>query len=76
MNKSIYESASTLSASELGENRDAFFGSIMGTLNHILVGDTTWLKRFASHEAEFNSLEYIRVMKAPKSLEAILFKDL
>ena len=76
MNKSIYESASTLSASELGENRDAFFGSIMGTLNHILVGDVIWLKRFASHEANFEALGSIRAMKAPKSLNAILFKDL
>ena len=76
MNKSIYEAASTLSAGQLAKNRDAFFGSIMGTLNHILVGDIIWLKRFASHEANFETLEYIRAMQAPKSLDATLFKNL
>ena len=38
INTKIYETASKLSAQELSKNRGAFFGSILGTLNHIAVG--------------------------------------
>ncbi|MFT6025523.1 MAG: putative damage-inducible protein DinB [Ascidiaceihabitans sp.] len=31
---------------ELTKERGAFFGSIFGTLNHLLWGDTLWLNRF------------------------------
>lgn len=37
MNPKIYEAATCLSASDLTDDRGAFFGSILGTLNHILV---------------------------------------
>lgn len=49
MNAKLYDAAGTLSDSELTEERGAFFGSIFGTLNHIAVADTIWLKRFATH---------------------------
>ncbi len=75
MNKRIYDSASQLNAVELSKNRGAFFGSIIGTLNHILVGDIIWLKRFANHPAKFQSLEYLRTIKSPESLDAILYDD-
>jgi uncharacterized damage-inducible protein DinB len=75
MNKSIYESASQLSPSELTENRGAFFDSIIGTLNHILVGDTIWLKRFSGHPLEFTSLDDLRGLNIPISLDTILFDD-
>ena len=32
---------------QLDEDREAFFGSLIGTLNHIVEGDTIWLQRFA-----------------------------
>ncbi len=73
MNRNIYEAASTLSTSELKENRGAFFGSIIGTLNHILVGDTIWLKRFADHPAQFKTLDYVRDIQNPKGLNTILY---
>lgn len=44
----------------------------MGTLNHILVGDTILLKRFTSHKAGFSSLEYVRDLPNPNTLEEIL----
>jgi uncharacterized damage-inducible protein DinB len=37
MNAQSYETAGKLSAAQLGEDRKAFFGSILGTLNHIVV---------------------------------------
>lgn len=47
MNSKVYEATSQLTATDLAKDRGAFFGSILGTLNHIVVGDTIWLKRFA-----------------------------
>lgn len=76
MNKVIYESASTLSNAEIQKDRGAFFGSIIGSLNHILVGDTIWLKRFASHDIEYPSLSYVRNLDSPAALDATLCSSL
>ena len=76
INRNIYEAAAGLSEDEIEKDRGAFFGSIIGTLNHILVGDTIWLKRFATHEAVFPSLSYIRALEAPASLDVILYSQL
>jgi len=76
MNQSLYSAASSLSVAELNKNRGAFFGSIMATLNHILVGDTIWLKRFACHPSNLVSLEYVRELDPPSSLDAILHTEL
>lgn len=76
MNAKVYEAAGRLSQEELTANRKAFFGSLLGTLNHIVVGDTIWLKRFATHPAKHRALEPIRSMAAPTSLDQILFSDL
>lgn len=35
-----------MSPEELGQNRGAFFGSLLGTANHLLWGDTLWMSRF------------------------------
>ena len=75
MNKNIYLAASKLSADDLSENRGAFFGSIIGTLNHILVGDTIWLKRFADHPLELKTLDYVRSLGKPQFLNAILHHE-
>jgi len=72
MNQRLYESTSVLSLSELEKDRGAYFKSIIGTLNHILVGDIIWLKRFANHKTEFNSLEYVRNLLSPNTLDEIL----
>lgn len=48
MNGNIYGCAEGLADSARKENRAAFFGSIHGTLNHILLADLIWLQRFAS----------------------------
>lgn len=75
MNNNIYQACSTLSASELAENRGAFFGSILGTLNHILVGDVIWLKRFISHPSQIESLDYIHNFPSPQALDSMLYPD-
>jgi len=75
MNAKLYETAAKLSPEQLAENRGAFFGSVLGTLNHIMVGDTVWLKRLATHPAAHRSLEPIRQREQPAALDQILHHD-
>ncbi|AZT84269.1 damage-inducible protein DinB [Marinobacter sp. NP-4(2019)] len=76
MNSKVYEAAGHLSATDLAKDRGAFFGSILGTLNHILVGDIIWLKRFATHPSCLNSLREVADLQNPTRLDQILFNDL
>ena len=46
-NENLYGAADQLSGAQRKEVRGAFFGSIHGTLNHLLWGDQIWLSRFA-----------------------------
>lgn len=76
MNAKLYEAAMTLSDEELSTNRKAFFGSILGTLNHLVVGDTLWLKRFATHPANYSALELVKEFPMPTSLDQVVFTDI
>ena len=75
MNENIYQAASKLSESYLAKDQCAFFGSIINTLNHILVGDTIWLQRFANHLEYFPVLDYVRELETPKSLNTVLYSE-
>ncbi len=75
MNSKVYEAAGHLSPTDLAKDRGAFFGSILGTLNHILVGDTIWLKRFATHPSCVTSLREVAGLPKPTSLDQIVFDD-
>jgi uncharacterized damage-inducible protein DinB len=75
MNTKLYEAAMGLPGEELAANRNAFFGSIFGTLNHLAVGDTIWLKRFATHPANYSALEPVRNFPTPGSLDEFLYPD-
>ncbi len=55
MNRKLYGLAATLSDAERRRDRGAFFGSIHGTLNHILLGDRIWLGRLSSEQARYAS---------------------
>jgi len=76
INKRIYSVAAKLNQDALSQNHGAYFGSIIGTLNHILVGDILWFKRFATQPANYQSLEYFRSVKKPASLDEILHDEL
>lgn len=75
MNSKVYAAAGRLSATDLAADRGAFFGSILGTLNHIVVADTIWLKRFASHPSSETSLREIADLPDPTRLDQIVFDD-
>ena len=46
MNEAVYRAAASLPDAERKKDRGAFFRSIHGTLNHILLADLLWLGRF------------------------------
>lgn len=76
MNSKVYEAADRLTEADLLKDRGAFFGSILGTLNHIVVGDTIWLKRFATHPSCTTSLRQVADLPNPTSLDQVIFDDL
>jgi uncharacterized damage-inducible protein DinB len=44
-NRRLYDACAALPEAEYMKPRAAFFGSIHGTLNHLLVGDRIWIAR-------------------------------
>lgn len=75
MNRKLYAAAATLDADALAQDRGAFFGSILGTLNHLVVADTIWLKRFAAHPAHARALHVLAEVPLPSALDAVPFPD-
>jgi uncharacterized damage-inducible protein DinB len=70
-NTELYQAAGKLSLEAYNRDVGAFFGSMNGTLNHILVADRIWMKRFsrtgdhpdkldAILETEFQNLQLAR----------------
>jgi uncharacterized damage-inducible protein DinB len=62
-NARLYEAAATVAEADYRADRGAFFKSLHGTLNHLLVGDRIWMTRFTG------------TGEVPKSLDAILYDD-
>ncbi|WP_229219467.1 DinB family protein [Duganella sp. BJB1802] len=68
MNQKMYAAAARLPHADLTADRNAFFGSILGTMNHLLAADTIWLSRFATHPARYSALAPMLDLPAPSSL--------
>ncbi|MBS7545938.1 DinB family protein [Ancylobacter oerskovii] len=62
-NHRVYEAAARLSPAQYMQDRGAFFGSVHGTLNHMLVADRIWMRRFTGNG------------EAAWSLDTILFQE-
>lgn len=75
MNDKLYSAAATLPAEALTAERGAFFGSLQGTLNHLLVADTVWLQRFAAHPRRFATLTALADVDTPQQLDQPLYAD-
>lgn len=56
MNERLYESCAKLSDEERKRDVGAFFKSIHGTLNHIMVADSIWMGRFTGKPFRVPSL--------------------
>ena len=57
MNERLYDSCAGLSENERKRDAGAFFKSIHGTLNHLLLGDRIWLGRFLAKPFPARSLD-------------------
>jgi uncharacterized damage-inducible protein DinB len=62
-NERLYAAAATVPDADYRADRGAFFKSLHGTLNHLLVGDLMWMRRFTGAGQQ------------PPSLDAILHDD-
>jgi len=62
-NARTYRAAAALADADYRADRGAFFKSVHGTLNHLLVGDRIWMRRFTGSG------------DAPGRLDVILFED-
>jgi uncharacterized damage-inducible protein DinB len=76
MNRRLYDAAATLSHDALVADRGAFFGSILATLNHLVVTDTIWLKRFATASDATAVLAALEDTPMPSALDGILYPEL
>jgi uncharacterized damage-inducible protein DinB len=56
-NEKLYALCDALPDEERKRDRKAFFHSIHGTLNHLLLGDRAWLGRFIGEPVSFRSLD-------------------
>jgi uncharacterized damage-inducible protein DinB len=61
-NERLYDAAASLPDADYRADRGAFFKSVHGTLNHLLVGDRIWMRRFTG------------VGEMPPSLDLIIFQ--
>jgi uncharacterized damage-inducible protein DinB len=62
-NRRLYDAAAALPDADYRADRGAFFKSVHGTLNHLLVADRIWMRRFTGEGDH------------PSRLDAILFDD-
>jgi uncharacterized damage-inducible protein DinB len=62
-NERIYDAAGNLPDADYRADRGAFFKSVHGTLNHMVVADRIWMSRFTGTD------------DAPSRLDAILYED-
>ena len=57
VNQQFYRACAELSDAERKQDRGAFFKSIHGTLNHVLLVDRLWLGGFTKNSVAFGSLD-------------------
>lgn len=58
-NVRLFDCCSELSPTQRKKDRRAFFRSIHGTLNHIMIGDRIWLSRFQGETVPSTGLDEI-----------------
>lgn len=74
-NRSLFDQLAGLSDGERKKEMGAFFGSIHGTLNHILLADRIWLGRFAVAIPAMSSLHGAAIIHEFSSLAEELYED-
>jgi uncharacterized damage-inducible protein DinB len=56
MNESLYSKAATLSDEQRKRDLGAFFKSLHGTFNHLLLADGAWMMRFRGEKPQIGSM--------------------
>lgn len=80
INGKLYEACDGLTDEARKQDRGAFFGSIHRTLNHLVVADQVWLKRFARCGVD-NGTPFpflgadVLDLPEPYALDMVLFED-
>jgi uncharacterized damage-inducible protein DinB len=72
-NRLLYDAAAALSDADYRADRGAFFKSLHGTLNHLLVADRIWMQRFTGEGAAvdpLNAILYDRLAELRTAREA------
>lgn len=59
MNSRLYAACADMSDDERKADRGAFFGSVHGTLNHLLLADRVWLGRFLGEPSGATRLDTV-----------------
>jgi uncharacterized damage-inducible protein DinB len=62
-NKRLYDATARVADADYRADRGAFFKSLHGTLNHLLIGDRIWMRRFTGQG------------ETPPGLDAILYEN-
>ena len=58
-NERLYEAAAKIPDADYRAKRGAYFGSLSGTLNHLLAGDRVWMRRFTGEGPVHTRLDEI-----------------
>jgi uncharacterized damage-inducible protein DinB len=58
-NERLYEAAAGVPEREYRAARGAFFGSLHGTMNHLLLADRIWMRRFTGEGPTYTRLDDI-----------------
>ena len=82
-NRRLYDAAAALPDEDLRADLGAAFGSILGTLNHIVVADLIWMSRFAKtpppdlrlDTTVSDDLSALRQMREALDVEIVTFFD-
>lgn len=82
-NRRLYAAAARLPRDDYFADQKAFFGSLHGTLNHILVGDRVWMRRFTGEgpypsrldEILYDTLEDLTAAREAEDERIVAFAD-
>lgn len=74
LNDKVILSINNLNDDELNKDMGAFFNSILGTLNHLIIADYMWLKRFTEFDKK-SCCQRLELIKAPTSLNDVLYDN-
>jgi len=73
MNEKVFAAAAELTAEERDRDLGAFFGSLSGTLGHVLLADRIWLGRFTGDTERFASRDGAGAKIAVRTLDQRLY---